>query len=127
MNSDKQLNELIKVIRNNFIQSNNINAINTEQNTKNSKEKIDDDLLTAENKKLKKRYIFEKLNRRQFVSSNNFELNNLITESNPNNNIPNENNSSEPKKKYSNNLINKIKNEVIISTASNFFFLYSYY
>ena len=120
MNSDKQLNELIKVKRNNFIQSNNINAINTEQNTKNSKEKIDDDLLTAENKKLKKRYIFEKLNRRQFVSSNNFELNNLITESNPNNNIPNENNSSEPKKKYSNNLINKIKNEVIISTASNF-------
>ena len=55
MNSDKQLNELIKVKRNNFIQSNNINAINTEQNTKNSKEKIDDDLLTAENKKLKKR------------------------------------------------------------------------
>ena len=119
LHSDKQLNELIKVKRNNFIQSNNINAINTEQNTKNSKEKIDDDLLTAENKKLKKRYIFEKLNRRQFVSSNNFELNNLITESNPNNNIQNENNISEPKKKYSNNLINKIKNDVIISTTSN--------
>ena len=105
LHSDKQLNELIKVKRNNFIQLNNNNAIN-----KNTKEKLED-LSTAENKKLKKRYIFEKLNRRQFISSNKFELNNLITESKPNNkdNIENENNIIEPKQKYSNNIISRIK------------------
>ena len=119
LHSDKQLNELIKVKRNNFIQlnNNNNNVIN-----KNTKEKLDEDLSTiAENKKLKKRYIFEKLNRRQFVSSNNIELNNLITESKPNNidNIENENNIIEPKQKYSNNVISRIKNDVIIPTTSS--------
>ena len=118
LHSDKQLNELIKVKRNNFIQlNNNNNVIN-----KNTKEKLDEDLSTiAENKKLKKRYIFEKLNRRQFVSSNNIELNNLITESKPNNldNIENENNIIEPKQKYSNNVISRIKNDVIIPTSSS--------
>ena len=119
LHSDKQLNELIKVKRNNFIQlnNNNNNVIN-----KNTKEKLDEDLSTiAENKKLKKRYIFEKLNRRQFVSSNNIELNNLITESKPNNmdNIENENNILEPKQKYSNNVVSRIKNDVIIPTTSN--------
>ena len=118
LNSDKQLNELIKVKRNNFIQlNNNNNVIN-----KNTKEKLDEDLSTiAENKKLKKRYIFEKLNRRQFVSSNNIELNNLITESKPNNidNIENENNIIEPKQKYSNNVVSRIKNDVIIPTTSS--------
>ena len=119
LHSDKQLNELIKVKRNNFIQlnNNNNNVIN-----KNTKEKLDEDLSTiAENKKLKKRYIFEKLNRRQFVSSNNIELNNLITESKPNNidNIENENNIIEPKQKYSNNVVSRIKNDVIIPTTSN--------
>ena len=119
LHSDKQLNELIKVKRNNFIQlnNNNNNVIN-----KNTKEKLDEDLSTiAENKKLKKRYIFEKLNRRQFVSSNNIELNNLITESKPNNidNIENENNIIEPKQKYSNNVVSRIKNDVIIPTTSS--------
>ena len=119
LHSDKQLNELIKVKRNNFIQlnNNNNNVIN-----KNTKEKLDEDLSTiAENKKLKKRYIFEKLNRRQFVSSNNIELNNLITESKPNNidNIENDNNIIEPKQKYSNNVISRIKNDVIIPTTSS--------
>ena len=118
LHSDKQLNELIKVKRNNFIQlNNNNNVIN-----KNTKEKLDEDLSTiAENKKLKKRYIFEKLNRRQFVSSNNIELNNLITESKPNNidNIENENNIIEPKQKYSNNVVSRIKNDVIIPTSSS--------
>ena len=118
LHSDKQLNELIKVKRNNFIQlNNNNNVIN-----KNTKEKLDEDLSTiAENKKLKKRYIFEKLNRRQFVSSNNIELNNLITESKPNNidNIENENNIIEPKQKYSNNVISRIKDDVIIPTTSS--------
>ena len=119
LHSDKQLNELIKVKRNNFIQlnNNNNNVIN-----KNTKEKLDEDLSTiAENKKLKKRYIFEKLNRRQFVSSNNIELNNLITESKPNNmdNIENENNILEPKQKYSNNVVSRIKNDVIIPTTSS--------
>ena len=118
LHSDKQLNELIKVKRNNFIQLiNNNNVIN-----KNTKEKLDEDLSTiAENKKLKKRYIFEKLNRRQFVSSNNIELNNLITESKPNNidNIENENNIIEPKQKYSNNVVSRIKNDVIIPTSSS--------
>ena len=118
LHSDKQLNELIKVKRNNFIQlNNNNNVIN-----KNTKEKLDEDLSTiAENKKLKKRYIFEKLNRRQFVSSNKIELNNLITESKPNNidNIENENNIIEPKQKYSNNVVSRIKNDVIIPTTSS--------
>ena len=119
LHSDKQLNELIKVKRNNFIQlnNNNNNVIN-----KNTKEKLDEDLSTiVENKKLKKRYIFEKLNRRQFVSSNNIELNNLITESKPNNidNIENENNIIEPKQKYSNNVVSRIKNDVIIPTTSS--------
>ena len=124
LHSDKQLNELIKVKRNNFIQlNNNNNVIN-----KNTKEKLDEDLSTiAENKKLKKRYIFEKLNRRQFVSSNNIELNNLITESKPNNidNIENENNIIEPKQKYSNNVVSRIKNDVIIPTTSNQNFNYN--
>ena len=118
LHSDKQLNELIKVKRNNFIQLNNNNNIIN----KNTKEKLDEDLSTiAENKKLKKRYIFEKLNRRQFVSSNNIELNNLITESKPNNidNIENENNIIEPKQKYSNNVVSRIKNDVIIPTSSS--------
>ena len=118
LHSDKQLNELIKVKRNNFIQlNNNNNVVN-----KNTKEKLDEDLSTiVENKKLKKRYIFEKLNRRQFVSSNNIELNNLITESKPNNidNIENENNIIEPKQKYSNNVVSRIKNDVIIPTTSS--------
>ena len=120
LHSDKQLNELIKVKRNNFIQLNNNN--NNNVINKNTKEKLDEDLSTiAENKKLKKRYIFEKLNRRQFVSSNNIELNNLITESKPNNidNIENENNIIEPKQKYSNNVISRIKNDVIIPTSSS--------
>ena len=120
LHSDKQLNELIKVKRNNFIQLNNNN--NNNVINKNTKEKLDEDLSTiAENKKLKKRYIFEKLNRRQFVSSNNIELNNLITESKPNNidNIENENNIIEPKQKYSNNVISRIKNDVIIPTTSS--------
>ena len=124
LHSDKQLNELIKVKRNNFIQlNNNNNAINNnkEQNLKylkNNKEKTDDDLFIAENKKSKKRYIFEKLNRRQFISTNNIEINNLITES-KSNNIDNTNEIIEPKKKYSNNIINRIKNDAIISATSN--------
>ena len=126
LHSDKQLNELIKVKRNNFIQLNNNN--NNNVINKNTKEKLDEDLSTiAENKKLKKRYIFEKLNRRQFVSSNNIELNNLITESKPNNidNIENENNIIEPKQKYSNNVVSRIKNDVIIPTTSNQNFNYN--
>ena len=81
LHSENQLYDLIKVKRNNFIKINeNINDIK-----KASKEKIiEDDLLSAENKKLKKRYIFEKLNRKQFISVNNNELNNIITESKSN-------------------------------------------
>ena len=111
LNSDNQLLELIKVKRNNFIQVNDIN-INKPENhiyIKKSKEKIDNDLLPTESKKLKKRYIFEKLNRKQFISTNNFLLNNLITESKQNTNEK-----IEPKKKYSDNNINRINNEIII-------------
>ena len=111
INSDNQLLELIKVKRNNFIQVNDANINKPENNiyTKKSKEKVDYDLLASENKKLKKRYIFEKLNRRQFISTNNFFLNNIITESKQNTNEK-----IEPKKKFSDNNINRINNEIIL-------------
>ena len=111
INSDNQLLELIKVKRNNFIQVNDANINKPENNiyTKKSKEKVDYDLLASENKKLKKRYIFEKLNRRQFISTNNFFINNIITESKQNTNEK-----IEPKKKFSDNNINRINNEIIL-------------
>ena len=122
LHPENQLYDLIKVKRNNFGQLNDINngIINKGQNINNikkDKEKIDDDILSAEYKKIKKRYIFEKLNRRQFVSANNIEFNNLQTESKPDKNEKIE--KIEPKNKYSNNNINKINNEIIISSTSN--------
>jgi hypothetical protein len=62
---------------------------------------------------LKKRYIFEKLNRRQFISINQNALNNLITESKSN-----KKEKKEPIKKFSNNNINglnKINSEIMIT------------
>ena len=84
LNSENLLTDLIKVKRNNYVQINDINKGQNNINIKKSGEKVDDDLLTTENKKLKKRYIFEKLNRRQFISINQNALNNLITESKSN-------------------------------------------
>ena len=118
LHSENQLYDLIKVKRNNFDQLNEINNKGQNiSNIKKDKEKIDEDLLSAEYKKIKKRYIFEKLNRRQFVSANNIEINILQTESKPDKIEKIE--KIEPKNKHSNNNINKIKNEIIISSASN--------
>ena len=119
LHPENQLYDLIKVKRNNFGQLNEINngIINKDQNInyiKKDKGKIDDDLLSAENKKLKKRYIFEKLNRRQFISTNNIGVNNLETESKQD-----KIGKIEPKNKYSNNNINKNASEIIISSTSN--------
>ena len=116
LNSENQLLDLIKVKRNNIIQIYDTNncVINKEQNNiynKTNQKKIDKDEL--DNKKIKKRYIFEKLNRRQFVTLNSAALDNLITESKSNSNEI-----KEPKKKNSNNNINKINNELIISNQN---------
>jgi hypothetical protein len=113
INSENQLMDLIKVKRNNYVQINDINKGQNNINIKKSGEKVDNDLLTTENKKLKKRYIFEKLNRRQFISLNQNALNNLITESKSN-----KKENKEPKKKISNNnikVINKINSEILIT------------
>ena len=114
LHSENQLYDLIKVKRNNFIKINE----NNNDIKKASKEKIiEDDLLSAENKKLKKRYIFEKLNRKQFISVNNNELNNIITESKSNTDEKKE--KIEPRNKYShNNINNNIKKEILISASS---------
>ena len=113
LNSENLLTDLIKVKRNNYVQINDINKGQNNINIKKSGEKVDDDLLTTENKKLKKRYIFEKLNRRQFISINQNALNNLITESKSN-----KKEKKEQTKKFSNNNINglnKINSEIMIT------------
>jgi len=116
INSENQLMDLIKVKRNNYVQINDINKGQNNINIKKSGEKVENDLLTTENKKLKKRYIFEKLNRRQFISLNQNALNNLITESKSN-----KKENKEPTKKFSNNnvrAINKINSEILIINQS---------
>ena len=84
--SDSQLSDLIKVKRNlaplnvNIKKDNNINIVKKKKHKEVKKK--DNDELSSDRKNIKKRYIFEKLIRRQFVSANNIMINNLITEGN---------------------------------------------
>ena len=85
--SDTQLSDLIKVKRNlaplnvNIKKdNNNINIIKKKKHKEIKKK--DNDELSSDRKNIKKRYIFEKLIRRQFVSANNIMINNLMTEGN---------------------------------------------
>ena len=96
--SDNQLSELIKVKR-------NLAPLNNDKKiypiSKNQKEDKDD--LSSDRKNLKKRYIFEKLVRRQFVSANNLVLNNIETEENQPEKITNILNKDEQKEKNNKN------------------------
>ena len=84
--SDSQLSDLIKVKRNlaplnvNIKKDNNKNLVKKKKHKEVKKK--DNDELSSDRKNIKKRYIFEKLIRRQFVSANNIMINNLITEGN---------------------------------------------
>ena len=89
--SDNQLYEEIMRIKRNLDPANTINKKDQNiskkksksKSKKNSLNKDNDDDLSSEIKNNKKRYIFEKLIRRQFISSNNIESNNnLVTEKN---------------------------------------------
>ena len=91
--TDNQISELIKVKRNLAPLSKDKNIY---PNSKNQKEDKDADL-SSDRKNLKKRYIFEKLVRRQFVSANNLVLNNLHTEGNQSEKILNVLNKDEQK------------------------------
>ena len=81
--SDKQLSDFIKVKKNLEINS----TIKKEKNEFNIKikdesDKKEKDELSTDRKNIKRRYIFEKLIRKQFVSANNIVINNFMTEEN---------------------------------------------
>jgi hypothetical protein len=81
--SDKPISDFIKVKKNLDINS----TIQKEKNTFNKKnsdeiDKKEKDELSTDRKNIKRRYIFEKLIRKQFVSANNMAINNFITEGN---------------------------------------------
>ena len=80
--SDKQLAELIKVKRN--LEPLHFNNEQKEKIRKKNKEIQKGDDESTDRKNLKKRYIFEKLIRRQFISSNNIMTNKFTTEGNKN-------------------------------------------
>ena len=78
--SDNPLSDLIKVKRNLvYTNGNNKTEINSNKKKNNNESiKVDDD--STDRKNLKKRYIFDKLIRRQFVSANNIMINKLMAE-----------------------------------------------
>ena len=81
--SDKPISDFIKVKKNLDINS----TIQKEKSTFNKKnsdgiDKKEKDELSTDRKNIKRRYIFEKLIRKQFVSANNMVINNFITEGN---------------------------------------------
>ena len=135
LNDNIHFNDLIKVKRNNIVQINNNNninnnniiinnnkALNKKKEEKINIKKHEEDLLSNdENKKSKKRYIFEKLIRRQFISSSNIKYENLITEVNPQPEIKllDENliTTTEINKNISSNNMNKKK--ILVKNKSN--------
>ena len=120
--SDTQLADLIKVKRNlaplnvDVKKDNNINIIKKKKHKENKKK--DNDELSTDRKNFKKRYIFEKLIRRQFVSANNIMVNNLITEGNESEKNIQEKLEKEEKKEENLENIENIKN---IETIPNNF------
>ncbi len=82
--SDNKLSELIKVKRNLDSLNSNKKKEKNIMKIKNISEshKKEKDELSTDRKNNKKRYIFEKLIRRQFISANNFMINTFMTEGN---------------------------------------------
>ena len=122
--SDNQLSDLIKVKRNlaplnvNHIKKdNNINIIKKKKHKEIKKK--DNDELSSDRKNIKKRYIFEKLIRRQFVSANNIMVNNLMTEGNQSEKDLQEKLQKEEKKEEKNEIIDNIDNINNIETIPN--------
>ena len=72
--SDNQISDLIKVKRNLIPLNEDKKIFKNKEDKENQKNDKDD--LSSDRKNLKKRYIFEKLIRRQFVSANNIMVNN---------------------------------------------------
>ena len=111
--SDNNVSNAIKVKRNDNITNNdNKNQVtNLIIARKEKDEKSDKEDLSSDRKNLKKRYIFEKLIRRQFVSANNIMLNNIMTEGNENpsdkNMLDKANNENSEQKEKDNNENNK--------------------
>ena len=134
---DYKLNDLIKVKKNNLIQKNGKNASNKseDKNIINENSETTDDnnqikkhvgeLLSDDNKKLKKRYIFEKLIRGQFISFTNVNLENLLTEVNPNEvklsdkKLEIENSEFKSEKSSNNNSSNNNKKKFLVKNKSN--------
>ena len=82
--SDNQLSELIKVNKNidylNKTGKKEKNPFNKKKKKESNKKEKDE--LSTDRKNIKRRYIFEKLIRRQFVSASNIVINNFLTEGN---------------------------------------------
>ena len=134
--SDNNLSNIIKVKRyevipfnDNKTQVNNNNVIIPKKDKKEKGDKSDKEDLSSDRKNFKKRYIFEKLIRRQFVSANNVMVNNLMSEVVQNqaeknfvdkiNKINNENTEQKENKEHNKNNISNNVNDSKLQLIKN--------